>query len=102
MLEFIILLIVGIACVAMGIVTATGNLIFVKWRGKRYVSEADKLAFGRLNGISTAIIGVGIIVWAIIFRIFGETSWLGFVLLPFAVISIVILIYASIKYNRNK
>ena len=102
MIEFIILLILGIACVAMGIVTATGNLIFVKWRGKRYVSEADKLAFGRLNGISTAIIGVGIIVWAIIFRIFGETSWLGFVLLPFAVISIVILIYASIKYNRNK
>ena len=101
MIEFAILLVLGIAIIAMGIVTATGNLMFLKWRGKRYVSEANKVAFGRLNGISTIIIGIGIIVLAIIHRIFGETSWSGLVILPFAAVSVGILIYASLKYNRE-
>ena len=102
MVEFAFMLVVGIASIAMGIVTATGNLMFVKWRGKKYVSEANKAAFGKLNGISTIIMGIGIIVLAIIHRIFGETSWLGFVILPFAVVSICIVIYALLKYNRNE
>ena len=101
MVEFIVLLIFGIALVAMGIVTATGNLLFIKKRNKKNVSEANRLIFGRLCGIATILLGICFIILAPLMLIFGEGNWILCVFLPFAIASVAIILYTAFKYNRK-
>lgn len=101
MREFIIMLIIGIACIVMGAITATGNLIFVKKRNKRYLSEENRLIFGRLCGLSTAIIGIGCIVTGVIFWTLGTETIASLAVLPFCAVSVAISVYTSLTYNKK-
>lgn len=100
-MESIVLFIIGIFCIVMGIVTFSGNLLFIKKRNKKNVREADRVAFGRLCGIATAILGLACFVLGIIFHIFGTESIVSLAVVPFAVIAIALTIIAAFKYNRK-
>ena len=101
MVEFAVLLVLGIAVIVMGIVTATGNLIFIKKRNKKNVNEYDRLLFGRLSGIACIIIGIGMVISSILIRVFENDDVVVFSLIPFIVVGGVLAIFASIKYNRR-
>lgn len=101
MIEFITTVFLGILCIAMGIVSCTGNLMFIKKRNKRNVSEGERFVFGRLCGIASILIGVGFIIFGALLQVFGEKPIVGVVLIPFLAVAAIIMIYATLKFNRK-
>lgn len=101
MLDFISVLVIGLLCIAIGIVSSTGNLMFIKKRNKRNVSEGERLLFGRLCGIASILIGIGFIIFGALMQFFGEKPIVGVVLIPFLVVAAGLMIYATLRFNRK-
>lgn len=101
MVEFAIILVLGLAVVAMGIVTFSGNLMFLKSRNKRNVLPENQAVFARICGIAMIICGIGFVIFGICIRLFGEDSPTTLILIPFLVATGIITLYANLKYNKR-
>ena len=105
--EFIITMLLGIACIVLGTLNMKGNISTLHWYHRKRVSEENRLPFGRLVGLGTIIIGVALIIFAVFALVTTLTSnnlfyTIGGVeLIVGLVIGIVISFYAMFKYNKG-
>ena len=107
MVEFITILGVGILICVIGIINMTGNIASLHWYHRRRVSEEDRKPFGKLVGLGTLIIGVGLSVFGTLNFISSKTqlallALIGTaVLVVFVVLGLALTFYAMIKYNKG-
>ena len=105
MFASIITLIIGIVCVLLGVQNARGNISSLHSYHRHRVSEEDRLPFGRMVGLGTIIVGVGIILFSILSAVTLLTDNDVYILIGDAVMIIGIVVglcisfYAMKKYN---
>lgn len=101
MTEFLVTAILGIMLCVIGVINTTGNVSSLHWYHRQRVTEADRKPFGRLVGLGTIIIGIGLIIFGVLS--FFNIAWLtilGTVILVLGcVIGLGLNFYAMIKYN---
>ena len=107
MKELIAMIIMGVVCIVLGIINTTGNISTIKYHQRHRVAPENRLAFGRLVGSGTILIGVGFLVGGALFLLSQlqenpalETAG-GIVSIIGAVVGLVIVVFATIKYNKG-
>ena len=107
MKEGIVCLLLGVFCIYLGITHRHGNLASLHSYHKKRVSEADKIPFGRMIGLGTIIMGVGIVfmgIFTLLATLF-ELETLTLIGTIFMIIGMavggVLSLYAMIKYNKG-
>ena len=107
MLDFLTLIVLGIAVVILGIVNMTGNISTLHRYHRKRVSEEDIKPFGRLVGLGTVIIGVAFIIYGVL-KLVSEQMQIDILLVVGTVELIVGIVvgmglnfYAMIKYNKG-
>ena len=107
MYEYIVAIIVGIACVVIGIMNTRGIISMMHSYHRKRVSEEDRIPFGRMTGAGMITIGGGIIVSGALSLIsfLSESSILGNVgtglMIATLVVGIVLIFAAMKKYNKG-
>ena len=105
MLGLLIPIIVGIALVVIGIVNMTGNISSLHSYHRERVTEENRKPFGRMVGIGTILVGVGVIAEGVMMLLAeklqnGTLVTVGTVLLPiFLAPGLVLVVIAMKKYN---
>ncbi len=104
---FIVTALVGVLCIAIGIVNMTGNISSVHEYHRHRVSEEDRLPFGRKVGLGTVIIGIGIILFSGFYLLTLYTKQDLYTIIGTAIMIVSIIIgmalsfYAMKKYNQG-
>lgn len=99
--------VLGIVIAALGIGNMRGNIASIHWYHRRRVSEADRLPFGRMVGLGTLIIGVGMLLFGGLTYLAGALDAeiciaLGTAVLIAALVAGLGLSFrAMIKYNKG-
>ena len=107
MVTFIPLALVGTLMIVMGSINMTGNISSLHSYHRKRVSEEDRKPFGRLVGLGTLLIGIGIIAFGALMWIHEETLllWIAPIATALLIVSIVvglvISFYAMMKYNKG-
>lgn len=107
MFEAIALIIVGALLIVSGVFNMKGNLKIIHSYHYKRVKEEDKLAFGKLVGIGSMIIGVALIIAGILMAIKFFTAVLVLETIAEAVsvvglvLGITLCFYAMFKYNKG-
>ena len=98
---------VGIVCIVLGVLHLLGNVSTIHAYHRKRVSPEDMPAFGRLVGIGSIVIGVGVImmgVFTLLAQSLGspiyETIGSG-ILIGALVIGLGISFFAMMKYNKG-
>lgn len=100
MTENIVAVIIGIMLIPLGITNIKGNISSIHWYNRRRITEETRKPYGKLMGISTIIIGAGIIFAALLeILLKNELAWL--VVIPAVVVGLAIMLYAQFKYNKG-
>lgn len=103
MKDFIITLLLGILICVMGAINMTGNISTLHKYHRQRVTEENRKPFGKLVGLGTLVIGVGLIIFSVFnFINVGILTTLGMIIL---IVSIVVGMglnfYAMFKYNKG-
>ena len=103
MKDFIMTLLLGILICVMGAINMTGNISTLHRYHRQRVTEENRKPFGKLVGLGTLVIGVGLIIFSVFnFINIGILTTLGMIIL---IVSIVVGMglnfYAMIKYNKG-
>ena len=103
MKDFIMTLLLGILICVMGVINMTGNISTLHRYHRQRVTEENRKPFGKLVGLETLVIGVGLIIFSVFnFINIGILTTLGMIIL---IVSIVVGMglnfYAMIKYNKG-
>lgn len=107
MFESIITFVLGIVCIILGISHMKGNISSLHSYHRNRVSEEDIIPFGRLVGIGTIIIGIGLIIFGSLSVIARYTQEEIYVLVGTGVMIVSIIVglgfsfYGMIKYNKG-
>lgn len=107
MFESIITFVLGIVCIILGISHMKGNISSLHSYHRNRVSEEDIIPFGRLVGIGTIIIGIGLIIFGCLSVIARYTHEEIYVLVGTGVMIVSIIVglgfsfYGMIKYNKG-
>lgn len=103
MQDFIMTLALGILICVIGAVNMTGNISTIHSYHRKRVTEENRKPFGRLVGLGTLIIGIGLIIFSIFnFTKVGVLTIVGIVLLITSiVVGMGLNFYAMIKYNKG-
>ena len=107
MVENIATLLVGIACIILGISNMRGNISSLHSYHRHRVSEEDRIPFGKQVGLGTIIVGIGIIIFGVLSSVTLYTENDIFVLVGTAILivgiilGLVISFRAMIKYNKG-
>lgn len=105
MLEFITTIAVGILVMVLGIINMTGNISSLHSYHRHRVAEEDKKPFGKLVGLGTLIIGVGLMAFgALMFALESTGVQMLSIMAPVVlvvsiVVGLAISFYAMKKYN---
>lgn len=107
MLEYIVVLIIGIACIVIGIMNTKGHISMMHSYHRKRVSEEDRIPFGRLVGIGMIAIGVAATVGAGMVTAGERMENTALTVVGYAIMTvgfvfgIGISFYAMIKYNKG-
>lgn len=99
-LEYLPLIVLGVIFIFLGIMNYKGNISSIHWYNRRNVSKKDVKNYGKLMGIGTIILGVGMIVTAI-FQLFFDLDESNYILIFSLISGIITMIYAQFKYNKG-
>ena len=103
----IIAFLVGVVCIVLGISNMRGNISTLHSYHRHRVSEEDRIPFGKQVGLGTMIIGIGIIIFSVLFAVTLYTENNIFILIGTAVLivgivaGLIISFKAMIKYNKG-
>ncbi len=100
MFEYIFMVLMGICFIVLGIMNYKGNINSIHFYNRKKITETTRKPYGKLMGIGTAIIGLGLIITGIL-EMFVELENLYYIMLVSIVIGIIIMLYAQIKYNKG-
>ncbi|MBR5947169.1 MAG: hypothetical protein IKZ82_00790 [Clostridia bacterium] len=98
-MENIVLLLLGLAISAIGIMNIKGNINTVHSYNRRKVKEEDKPKYGKTIGAGTLIIGIALIL-SFVVSLWNESA-MAYVVAPGIVVGLVIILYGQFKYNRG-
>ena len=107
MAGFVVAILVGIICIALGVSNMKGDISSVHSYHRHRVSEEDKLPFGRKVGLGTVIIGAGVVVFGALASVTLLTNnnvfiIVGSVLMTAGFVAgFALSFYAMIKYNKG-
>ena len=107
MLEFIVVIAVGIACIVIGILNTKGNLSMLHSYHWDKVREEDILPFGKLVGRGMMVVGSSIILNGVLSILSVQLDnklllWIGMGLLVVGIaVGCGIAFYAMKKYNHG-
>lgn len=99
-LEYLPLIVLGVIFIFLGIMNYKGNISSIHWYNRRNVSKKDVKNYGKLMGIGTIILGIGMIVTAI-FQLFFDLDESNYILIFSLISGIITMIYAQFKYNKG-
>ena len=106
-MESIAIFILGAICIVLGIVNMTGNISTIKYRHRKRVAPENRLAYGRIVGLGSIVLGICFLVSGIFFLISElqanpalETVG-GITMIIGAVVGISAMMFAMIKYNKG-
>lgn len=94
-----VLLLLGIAVSALGIMNIKGNIGTIHWYNRRRVKEEDVPKYGRAIGAGTLIMGISIIM-AFVVSFWNEAA-MEYAAAPGIVIGLAAILYGLFKYNRG-
>ena len=103
----IIAFLVGVVFIVLGISNMRGNISTLHSYHRHRVSEEDRIPFGKQVGLGTMIIGIGIIIFSVLFAVTLYTENNIFILIGTAVLivgivaGLIISFKAMIKYNKG-
>ena len=101
----VLTLIIGIVLIVIGISNTRGNISSLHSYHRNRVAEEDKIPFGRLVGLGTIVIGIGIIIFSALtaIAIYTDVGYLSTIGTAIMIASIVagtaLSFYAMKKYN---
>lgn len=107
MIGFIVSALVGVICITLGISNMKGNINSLHSYHRHRVTEEDRIPFGRLVGLGTIIIGVGVIVMSALSAVSVYTenelfTWIGMGVMAVGfIVGISVTFYGMIKYNKG-
>ena len=107
MTGYIIAFLVGVVCVILGISNMRGNISSIHSYHRHRVSEEDRIPFGRMVGLGTIIVGIGIIIFSVLSAIALYTKADALIiistvaLIACIIVGLAVSIYALIKYNKG-
>ena len=99
-LEYLPLIVLGVIFIFLGIMNYKGNISSIHWYNRRNVSKKDVKNYGKLMGIGTIILGIGMIVTAI-FQLFFDLDESNYILIFSLISGIITMIYDQFKYNKG-
>ena len=107
MTSFIVTILVGALCVAIGISNMRGDISSIHSYHRHRVSEEDRIPFGKQVGLGTVIVGVGVMLFGGFFALTLYTENNLFVSIGTAlmilgiIVGLAISFRAMIKYNKG-
>ena len=107
MMGFVVAVLVGVLCIALGISNMKGNLSSLHSYHRHRVREEDRIPYGRKIGLGTLLIGVGVIGFGLLSIVALCTERQVFYtaasvfLTVGLVVGLVLSVYAMIKYNKG-
>ena len=107
MAGYIVPFLVGVICIVLGISNMRGNISSLHSYHRHRVSEEDRIPFGKLVGLGTVIIGIGIIIFSVLSAVtmYTENNIFIFVGTAFLIVGIIVGLIISfkamIKYNKG-
>lgn len=104
---FIITILVGVICIALGISNYKGNISSLHSYHRHRVSEEDRIPFGRQVGLGTIIVGASISLYGAMLAVshWAENEAIALVgagiLIAGLFVGLIITFKAMIKYNKG-
>ena len=100
MYENISLIILGICFILLGISNYKGNINSIHWYHRKRITEETRRPYGKIMGISTIIIGIGLLIPGIL-MIFFENNNFEYISIISLIIGLILIIYGQFKYNKG-
>ena len=107
MIAFIVSALVGVICILLGISNMKGNINSLHSYHRHRVSEEDRIPFGRLCGLGTIIIGIGVIFMSALSTVSVYTENELYTLIGMGIMAVgfvaglSVTFYGMIKYNKG-
>lgn len=98
-MENIVLLLLGLAISAIGIINIKGNINTVHSYNRRKVTKEDAPKYGKTIGAGTLLIGISLIL-SFVVSLWNEHA-MSFIVAPGIVIGLAIVLYGQFKYNHG-
>lgn len=98
-MENIILLLLGLALSALGILNIKGNINTVKSWNRRKVRDEDIPKYGRAVGTGTLLMGISVILAFVIS--FWNEDYMSYVAIPGIILGLGFILYGQFKYNHG-
>ena len=107
MIGGIVSIIIGVACVVIGILNTNGNVSMLHSYHINNIKEEDKKPFGKLVGTGMIIVGVTIMIYGALMipaeiaedKTYGDIA--NIVVIVGLMVGLVITLYAIKKYNKK-
>lgn len=99
-IEYLFLCIIGLIFIFLGIINYKGNISSIHWYNRRNVSKENEKNYGKLMGVGTGIIGIGMTITGLLLLIFNLEEFY-YILISSLIFGMIIMIYSQIKYNKG-
>lgn len=100
MLEFMMMLIIGLLILVIGLYTYKGNINLIHWYNRTKINKANSKQYGKFMGIGTSIIGISIILTALLQMILKLEN-LYYITVVGVVVGLIFMLYGQFKYNKG-
>ena len=107
MSAFIVSFLVGLVCCWLGVSNMRGNISSIHSYHRKRVSEEDRLPFGKMVGLGTLLIGIGVMAFSLLAAVTLYTEREVFlqvgnvILLITIALGLILSFRAMIKYNKG-
>lgn len=98
-MENFIVLFVGVVVIAIGIVIAFGNIGIIHSYHRTHVTAENKKAYGKVVGIGSIVLGVGILSDGFISLFVEEFPPITVII--GSIVGVAIILYGQFKYNKG-
>lgn len=100
LIEYLLLLFLGLSMCVLGVLNIRGDVSSVHWYNRWRVSTTDLPAYGRIIGKGTLLIGLSVSCAAGGQMMYASDLW-WYVLLAGLIIGVSIMIYGQFRYNHG-
>lgn len=98
--EYLFPFLIGLLISALGIFNMCGNIATIHWYNRRKVKKEDQKAYCLAMGLGTLIMGIGILLFSVLFSVF-PAAWVEYSALTIILLGFVLMLYAQFRYNRG-
>lgn len=100
MIEFIVMIILGIILIITGIINISGNISTIHWYNRKNVTDDNQKSYGKLIGFGTSSIGISLVVTGILQLLYYKEFWFYIILIGI-ILGVFLILYSQFKYNKG-